>query len=83
MKKILLVYDEEGWIFFRHCEEIKKRLSDEYAFEMVNRKKNIAELSRQYDLVYILDPMPLKYPDPTKTILGLRNEFMHLEHPEG
>ena len=71
MKKILLIYDEIGWAFFNHCSEIKKRLSGEYTIDMVDHRKNIVELSKNYDLIYILDPMPLLhgYPLANKTIL--------------
>lgn len=84
MKKILLVADVQGWIFERHCLELKKRLP-EYHMDIVYHKQNIPEISKNYDCVYILDPMPLPYgyPPPHKVILGLRNEFLYREHPGG
>jgi glycosyltransferase involved in cell wall biosynthesis len=85
MKKILVVYDEIGWCFYWHSLEIKSRLSNEYIIEMVDHRQNIPKISESFDLVYILDPMPLHYgyPPKEKTILGLRNEFLFREHSEG
>ena len=82
MKKILLVADFPGWIFERHCKEIQKRIT-EYEIDIAFHRQDINGMSRDYDLVYILDPMPLRYPPPEKTILGLRNDFLFREHPEG
>jgi glycosyltransferase involved in cell wall biosynthesis len=84
VKKILLVADQKGWIFDRHCHEIQKRLLH-YDIDIAYRKSGIKELSKDYDLVYVLDPMPLRggYPPQEKTIMGLRCEFLHLEHPNG
>lgn len=85
MKKILLVYDQPGWAFYYHCVEIKKRLSEEYFFDMVDHRQNIPEISKKFDLTYVLDPMPLPYGySPShKTVMGLRNEFLFREHPGG
>lgn len=85
MKKILLVYDEKGWIFENHCIEIKNRLSDEYYFDMVDRRQDIPLISKDFDFVYVLDPMLLSrgYPPKEKTIMGLRNQFLYEEHPQG
>lgn len=82
MKKILLVADQPGWIFDRHCHEIQKRLS-EYKVDIAYHRENIPERSKGYDLVYVLDPMPMSYPNPSKTIMGLRCEFLFREHPQG
>lgn len=84
MKRILLVADEMGWIFENHCKEIKSRLT-EYSIDIVFHNRNIVDLSKGYDLVYILDPMPLShgYPPASKAILGLRNQFLYEEHAEG
>ncbi len=82
MKKILLVADEPGWIFERHCQEIKKRIT-EYQIDIVYHRQNIPEISKGYDLVYVLDPMPMNYPPAEKTIMGLRCEFLYKEHLDG
>ena len=84
MKKILIVADEKGWIFDRHAHELKKRIS-ECQIDIAYRKQNIIELSKQYDVVYVMDPIPLKhgYPPQEKTIMGLRCEFLYQEHPHG
>jgi glycosyltransferase involved in cell wall biosynthesis len=82
MKRILLVADEPGWVFQRHCIEIMRRLP-EYIIDIAYHNQNIPELSKKYDLVYVLDPMPMSYPPSNKTIMGLRCEFLFLEHPEG
>jgi len=84
MKKILLVADQGGWVFEYHCKSIKKYLP-EFDIDIVFRKFNIRQVQDQYDLIYVLDPMPLKhgYPNPNKTIMGLRCEFLYREHPEG
>jgi glycosyltransferase involved in cell wall biosynthesis len=79
---MLLVADQKGWAFDSHCREIKKRLT-EFKIDIVYHRDNIPLLARNYNLVYILDPMPLAYPDPLKTILGLRCEFLFREHPAG
>jgi len=82
MKQILLVADVKGWIFERHCKEIQKRLK-EYHIDIAYLGDDIKKLAANYDLIYVLDPMPMVYPPAIKTILGLRNERFHLEHPEG
>lgn len=83
MKKILLVADQPGWIFDQHCHQIQKRLSEEYDISIAYRKQNIPEMSNQYDLVYVLDPIPMAYPPARKTIMGLRCQFLFEEHPQG
>lgn len=85
MKKILLVADQPGWIFDRHCTEIMSRLNHKYSIATTYRKSNIPKMSEEFDLVYILDPIPLRhgYPPQEKTIMGLRNEFLYREHPNG
>jgi len=82
--KVLLVADQPGWIFDRHCHEIQKRIT-KYDIDIAYRKQGIAKLSKKYDLVYVLDPIPLKggYPPKEKTIMGLRCEFLYREHPNG
>jgi glycosyltransferase involved in cell wall biosynthesis len=84
MKKILLVADQPGWVFDRHCHEIQKRI-DKYEIHIAYRRQGVASLSKKYDLVYILDPIPLSggYPPKEKTIMGLRCEFLYREHPNG
>jgi len=82
MKKMLLVADEPGWIFERHCQEIKKRIN-ECQIDIAYHRQNIPEISKEYDLVYVLDPMPMGYPPAEKTIIGLRCEFLYRDHPEG
>jgi hypothetical protein len=82
MKKILLVADQPGWIFDRHCKEIQKRIT-EYKIDIAYRKHHIQALSQDYDLVYVLDPIPMQYPPQEKTIMGLRCEFLYEEHPNG
>jgi len=82
--KILLVADQPGWIFDRHCHEIQSRI-DKYEIDIAYRRDGIKNLSKKYDLVYVLDPIPLRggYPPQEKTIMGLRCEFLYREHPEG
>ena len=82
MNKILLIADEPGWVFESHCKEIKHRLP-EYEIDIAFHRQDIARLSKNYDLVYVLDPMPFHYPPKEKTILGLRNQFLYEEHPKG
>jgi hypothetical protein len=80
MKRILLIADARGWVFERHCNEIKKRIT-EYEFDIVfTWNSNPAEYDySKYDLVYQLDPMGIGglNPPKEKTIMGLRNEFMY------
>jgi len=82
--KVLLVADQKGWIFDRHCHEIKKRIK-KYDIDIAYRKEGIKKLSEKYDLIYVLDPIPLRggYPPKEKTIMGLRCEFLYREHPDG
>ena len=82
--KILLVADQKGWIFDRHCHEIQSRITN-HDIDIAYRKQEIQKLSSKYDLVYVLDPIPLRggYPPQRKTIMGLRCEFLYREHPEG
>jgi len=78
--KILLVADLKGWIFERHCREIKNRLSHKYDFNIVYSRPHgnkIDKISEEYDIVYSLDPMPLKYPPKEKVIIGCRAEWLH------
>lgn len=83
MKKILIVIDQPGWVFHRHALEIQNRLK-EYHIDIAHRKQNIARLSDGYDVVYIMDPIPLRsFPPPEKTIMGLRCQFLYEEHPMG
>jgi glycosyltransferase involved in cell wall biosynthesis len=84
MKRLLLVADQPGWIFDRHCHEIQKRI-DKYHIDIAYRRQGIRSLSKKYDLVYVLDPIPLRggYPPQNKTIMGLRCEFLYLDHPDG
>jgi glycosyltransferase involved in cell wall biosynthesis len=84
MKKILIVADEPGWIFERHALEIKKRLT-KFHIDIAFRKMQITQMSEKYDLVYVMDPIPLRYgyPPPEKTLLGLRCEFLYEENPHG
>lgn len=83
VKNILLVYDQPGWIFHSHCIEIKNRLSGEYNIEMTDHRQNILELAKSVDCTYVMDPMPMQYPPKEKVILGLRNQFLYEDHPEG
>ena len=84
MNRILLVADVVGWIFERHCNEIKKRLSHKYHIDIAFcRGDNIRALESQYDLVYVLDPMPINYPPKQKNIMGLRAEFLYRDNPLG
>lgn len=84
MKKILIIADVKGWIFERHALEIKKRLT-EYEIDVAYLDENRQELarrSRNYDLIYTMDPMPVQF-DKNKTISGLRCEFLYKNHPDG
>jgi len=81
---IVLVADERGWIFERHCQEIKKRLSNEFDFTIAYRRNNFFNIAHNCDIVYVLDPMALgSWPPPNQTIMGLRCEFMYQKHPNG
>jgi len=82
MKKILLVADCRGWAFDNHCQEIKKRSKFNCDIAYV-KHDNIFEKAKEYDIVYVLDPMPFKYPPKEKVIMGLRCEFLYQDHPEG
>ena len=80
MKKILLIADIKGWIFDRHCSEIKKRIT-EYEFDIFftrNSDPRTYDYSK-YDFIYQLDPLLFfgNNPPKEKTIIGLRNEFMY------
>jgi len=79
--KILIVFDEMGWIFHSHAKQIQERLT-EYDIDIIDHRQNITEISKKYDLVYVMDPMPITYPPQNKTIMGLRNEFLYKDHPE-
>jgi len=82
MKKILLVIDQPGWIFHRHALEISNRV--DYQADIAFRRQNINEMSYNYDVVYIMDPIPLRnFPPPEKTVMGLRCVFLYEEHPNG
>ncbi len=83
MKKILLVADMKGWVFERHCREIQKRLRGEFHIGIEYARGWRVAKGRPYDLVYFLDPFGLEYPNPKKCIIGLRCEFLHLNHPGG
>lgn len=68
-----------GWIFHRHCNEIKKRIT-EYSFDI--NFTWVSDPSQyhydKYDLIYQLDPMSVPGPPPKhKTVIGLRNEFAY------
>lgn len=86
MKRILLIADAKGWIFERHCNEIKKRIT-EYEFDIVfTWHSNPATYDySKYDLVYQLDPMGIGglNPPKEKTVMGLRNEFMYRHDTSG
>ena len=82
MKKILIVIDQPGWAFHSHALQIQKRLP-EYKIDIAHHRQNIAELSKNYDLVYVMDPMPMSYPPSSKTIMGVRVDWFHLYHPKG
>jgi len=85
MKKILLVADLKGWVFERHCREIKKRLSHKYHLDITYCRgaPDVRETSKKYDLVYVLDPLPINYPPKEKTIMGLRCQWLYETHPKG
>jgi hypothetical protein len=80
MTKILLVADLKGWIFERHCREIRDRLSHKYEFRIVYSRphgRKLAQIAEDYDIVYALDPMPLNYPPKEKVMMGCRAEWLH------
>ena len=83
MKKILLVADQPNWTFDYHCKEIQKRLTEFDIKIAYSRSGVVNSIASQYDLVYVLDPMPMVYPPANKTIMGLRCEFLYKEHPQG
>jgi len=84
MKRIMLIADAIGWIFHRHCDEIKKRIT-EYEFDIKFTWNNDPHHYNytSYDLIYQLDPMGVAglNPPKEKTIIGLRNEFMYGPNP--
>jgi glycosyltransferase involved in cell wall biosynthesis len=78
--KILLVADLKGWIFERHCREIRDRLSHKYKLDIVYSRphgRKLAQIAEDYDIVYALDPMPLNYPPKEKVMMGCRAEWLH------
>lgn len=84
MKKILIVFDVHGWVFERHAKEIKQRLSHKYVIDICSIYEDIEMLSRGYDCVYVMDPMPLHtYPPQEKTIMGLRCQWLYENNPFG
>jgi len=83
VKKILLVADQPNWTFDYHCKEIQKRLTEFDIKIAYSRSGVVNSIASQYDLVYVLDPMPMVYPPANKTIMGLRCEFLYKEHPQG
>lgn len=80
MKSILLIADTRGWIFHRHCDEIKKRITN-YSFDIkFSWQDDPYKYNYEpYDLVYQLDPMGIGglHTPREKTVIGLRNEFMY------
>jgi len=82
-KKILIIADLRGWAFHSHAKQIQKRLT-EYQIDIAySRGSNIAALSPNYDLIYSMDPMPIPYVCPDKTIMGVRVDWFHTDHPRG
>jgi glycosyltransferase involved in cell wall biosynthesis len=82
VKKILIVADQPGWVFEKHALEIKKRVTG-YKIDIAFHRQDIGAISTQYDLIYVMDPMPMRYGPKEKTILGLRNQFLYEQHPLG
>lgn len=83
MKKILIVADQKGWIFERHANEIKSRLSYIYNIDIAFCREDIKKKENMYHCIYVMDPMPISYPNKDKTIMGLRCEWLYKNHPEG
>lgn len=83
--KIMLVIDEFGWTFHNHALQISQRLSDEYDFKIVDSKYNVKRHENNFDVFFILDPIPLEhgYPSPKRTIISLRCQFLYEQHPQG
>lgn len=78
--KLLLVADIQGWIFERHCFELKKRLSDEFDIEIGYRGQNFDQ--KRYDLIYAMEYGCLPNPrHPEKTVAGIRGEFRYGGRP--
>ena len=83
MKSILIIADLKGWAFDFHAHELQKRIK-EYQIDIAYcRGSNIRQLSPQYDLIYSMDPMPIPYLFPEKTIIGVRSDWFHMLHPRG
>ena len=83
MKRILTVADEKGWAFERHCEELKRRITEYHIDIGYLQGTDVAGMAHDYDLVYVLDPMMMPYPPPEKTIIGLREDWPYFKNPEG
>jgi len=80
---ILLVADKRGWIFDRHCQEIQKRITEHKIDIAYLDDRNIETLYNKYDLIYLLDPFQLNFPDHKKVIMGLRADWLFLNYPGG
>jgi len=79
MKKILIIADQPGWAFHSHALQIQKRLT-EYKIDIAFcRGYDIAGMSPKYDLIYSMDPMPIPYVCPQKTIMGARVDWFHTQ----
>ena len=78
--KVLLVADVPGWIFERHCQELKKRLSDDFEFSIGYRRGKINQ--NEPDLIYAMEYSSLENPRfPEKTLCGIRAEFRYHSKP--
>lgn len=83
MKKIMIVADEPGWIFERHAIEIASRLGKWYKFDICFLGDHFHTLEKDYDLFYIMDPFPVKYPNPEKVVMGLRCQWLYEKNMAG
>lgn len=74
--RVLLIADVPNWIFMRHCQEIKKRLSDEFEFTIKIRHEPYNE--DEYDLIYPLEfnlVTEEQMTNPKKYVTGIRSHI--------
>lgn len=74
--RILLIADVPNWIFARHCEALKRHLSDEFEFHVAYRGDPFRE--DDFDLIYPLEWNLLtadQIGTPSKYVTGIRSHI--------
>ncbi len=71
--RVLLIADVPNWIFARHCQMLKRFLSDEFIFTIKVRGQAYKE--SDYDLIYPLEfnQAPAEIGEPSKYVTGIRS----------